>query len=216
MSTDFPPEIRHNLDGWRTFWLRLRPTGGGIADLADLGADLVEVVRRRFEGAPATDDPGVAEIRRLFRAAGTDPTRYRPSSEALLRRITKGDPLPAIHPMVDLNNLLSLKLMVPCCVVDPRAVTPPFTFRAGQPGESMESMRGPFNLEGKPLLEDDEGPFGTPITDSERVKIVEDTGEVWLVAYLPDQPERTGEAIRAISELLAAAPVAELIGSSTD
>ena len=47
-------------------------------------------------------------------------------------------------------------------------------------------MRGEFSLEGRPLLADSEGPFGTPITDSERVKLTAGTAEVWLVAYLPD------------------------------
>jgi DNA/RNA-binding domain of Phe-tRNA-synthetase-like protein len=49
----------------------------------------------------------------------------------------------------------------------------------------MESMRGPFNLEGKPVLADEEGPFGTPITDAERVKVQDAKGHFWLVAYLP-------------------------------
>ncbi len=126
----------------------------------------------------------------------------------------KGDPLPSIHPLVDLNNLLSLRLLVPCCVVDPGSVTGPFTFRAGSPGESMESMRGPFNLESKPLLEDGDGPFGTPITDSERVKILPDTGEAWLVAYLPSEMGMEDRVVTVMEELLATAPVAELAGSS--
>ena len=57
--------------------------------------------------------------------------------------------------------------------------------RAGRAGESYESLRGPFNLEGKPLLADDEGPFSTPITDSQRVKVQEGTRRAWMVAYLP-------------------------------
>ena len=76
--------------------------------------------------------------------------------------------------------------------------------RAGRAGESYESLRGPFNLEGKPLLADAEGPFSSPITDSQRVKVREGMGRAWMVAYLP-RGVVTPEAVRsALDGLLAA------------
>ena len=78
-----------------------------------------------------------------------------------------------------------MALAVPCCIVAEGSFAPPVVLRAGRPGESYESLRGPFNLEGKPLLADAEGPFGTPITDSQRVKVTGDTRRAWVVAYLP-------------------------------
>jgi DNA/RNA-binding domain of Phe-tRNA-synthetase-like protein len=205
----FPPETSSELEGWTLVWFRLLPSGGGEAELDELRREVAAQARERFADAAVTDDPAVAGMRKLFREAGTDPTRYRPSSEALLRRILKGDDLPAIHPLVDLNNLLSLSLIVPCCVVDPRRVEPPFAFRRGREGESMESMRGPFGLQDRPLLADAQGPFGTPITDSERVMVRENTGEVWLVTYLPEAvgADLAAETLRS---LLSQAPVAEL------
>jgi DNA/RNA-binding domain of Phe-tRNA-synthetase-like protein len=210
MAEEFPPEMRYELEGWNLLWFRLLPTGEGIPDLERLREESASEARELYSGTPAGEIPVASAIRRLFRAAGTDPTRYRPSSEALLRRVLKGEPLPSIHPLVDLNNLLSLRLLVPCCVVESRSVSSPFTLRAGAAEESMESMRGPFNLESKPLLEDREGPFGTPITDSERVKIRPDTGEAWLVAYLPSEMEMEDRALAVMEELLEKAPVAEL------
>ena len=112
--------------------------------------------------------------------------------------------------MVDLNNLLSLELLVPCCVIDATAVEPPFELRVGRGGETMTSLRGPFNLEGKPVLSDASGPFGTPITDAERVRVKPDSGEVWLVAYLPARLIGPGAVEGVVSRLLTSAPVAEL------
>ena len=110
-------------------------------------------------------------MRKLFRAAGCDPTRYRPASEALLRRLVKGAELPPIHPLVDVNNCLSAELAVPCCVMKEGSLGTSLVFRSGAAGESYESLRGPFNAEAKPLLVDEIGPIDTPITGSERVKV---------------------------------------------
>jgi DNA/RNA-binding domain of Phe-tRNA-synthetase-like protein len=99
---------------------------------------------------------------------------------------------------------------VPCCVVGEGSFTPPVVLRAGRPGESYESLRGPFNLEGKPLLADAEGPFGTPITDSQRVKVKEGTLRAWMVAYLPRGVVTAEDAAKILDGLLAEAPVARV------
>ena len=57
--------------------------------------------------------------------------------------------------------------------------------RAGRAGESYESLRGPFNLEARPLLADEHGPLDAPITGSTRVMVQPDTTGAWLVACLP-------------------------------
>lgn len=210
MTHDFPPTVTTELPGWDLRWLRLIPSGEADEALAALRLESAARTRERWADGVPTEHPTVAAVRRLFRAAGTDPTRYRPSSEALLRRVLKGDDLPSILPLVDLNNLLSLRLLVPCCVIDPDRLEPPLQLRAGRAGERMESMRGPFGLEGKPLLADARGPFGTPITDSERVMVEEGVEVVWLVAYLPEEGAVEGDPAEVAGELLADAPVAAL------
>jgi DNA/RNA-binding domain of Phe-tRNA-synthetase-like protein len=88
------------------------------------------------------------------------------------------------------------------------------TLRAGKPGETMLSLRGPVGLEGKPLLADEEGPFGTPITDSQRVKVTADTREAWLVVYL-SQGVVSGDCVRqALELLLSEAPVARVLATA--
>ncbi len=118
--------------------------------------------------------------------------------------------MPAISPLVDLNNCLSAELAIPACVMDVRSIQGPFTFRAGQTGESYESLRGHFNLEGKPLLVDAEGPADTPITGGVRVKAREDTTRVWLTAYMPAEELSETCGPTALLSLLKEAPIARL------
>lgn len=180
-----PFDVRVELDGWELFWAFLT-VGEDQSGLPDLRGRIVSGVRERFSAAAdIAAYPPVAAMRKLFRGAGCDPTRYRPASEALLRRLVKGAELPAIHPLVDVNNCLSAELGVPCCVMKEGSLGTSLVFRPGAAGESYESLRGPFNAEAKPLLVDEIGPIDTPITGSERVKVQSDTGKAWIVAYLP-------------------------------
>ncbi len=192
------------------FWAALQARAGAHTQLAELRREVAARARASHTLDHLSEHPRVAALRRLYRQAGCDPTRYRPSSEALLRRLLKGEELPSIHPLVDLNNCLSAELAVPACVMDVRFLRPPFVLRAGRPGEAYESLRGPFNLEGKPLLVDELGPCDTPITGGVRVKVREDSRQVWLVAYMPAEVMAEERAGSALAALLAQAPVAEV------
>jgi DNA/RNA-binding domain of Phe-tRNA-synthetase-like protein len=174
------------LEGWTLFWARLEVADIDDSVLAQRREQVAEAARQRFtDTAAISGDPVVAALRKLFRGAGCDPTRYRPASEALLRRLVKGNDLPEIFPLVDLNNCLSAELAVPCCVMVEGSFSEPLTWRSGVEGEDYESLRGPFNLENKPVLFDPEGPLDTPITGNVRVKVEADTKTAWLVAYMP-------------------------------
>ena len=202
-------DVTHELEGWKLLWADLEWSGSsdGLGPLRErTGAS----ARQRWTLGELSQDPVVSALRRLFRQAGTDPTRYRPSSEALLRRVLKGEPLPEIHPLVDLNNCLSAEMAVPVCVMDQRFASAPFTLRAGRAGEEYESLRGPFALEGRPLLTDAEGPADTPISGNTRVKVRDDSSRVWLVAYLPAETEAPARAEEAFRRILSEAPIATL------
>ncbi len=178
-------EVRVELEGWELFWAKLA-SGGDHSGLPEVRQRVVDAVRRRYaDASEIAASPPIAALRKLFRAAGCDPTRYRPSSEALLRRLVKGADLPAIHPLVDVNNCLSAELGVPCCVMREGSFGSHLVFRAGVAGEKYESLRGPFNLENKPLLVDETGPVDAPITGSTRVMVEPATSQAWMVAYLP-------------------------------
>ncbi len=211
---ELPIEVRHELPGWTLAWAELKLVAGAEAALAGLRAEVAGRARASHTLERLAEHPTAATVRRLFRQAGCDPTRHRPSSEALLRRVLKGEELPAIHPFVDLNNCLSVELVVPSCVMAHGTASPPFTLRAGAAGESMLSMRGPYELHGKPLLADAAGPFGTPITDSERVRVGPATTRALLVAYLPTGVAEAECAVSALGALLAAAPVAAVTAAA--
>lgn len=207
-------EVRLELPGWQLAGFDLE----SVADPAAAGRLAARRAREaarlcsRWTAAELGEDPTVAALRRLFKAAGTDPSRYRPSSEALLRRLLKGEELAPIHPLVDLNNQLSVELRVPACVLAAGSFSLPVTLRAGRAGEVLDSMRGPLDLEGKVLLADAEGPFGTPITDSHRVKVRPETNRAWLVAYLPSGQLDVDAVAGRLDEILEEAPVARRTG----
>jgi DNA/RNA-binding domain of Phe-tRNA-synthetase-like protein len=203
-----PFEIRMELEGWVLFWADLEVTAEGEERLGELRLEVARQARERFDVKSLAVQPTVAAVRRLFRAVGCDPTRYRPSSEALLRRLLKGEELPAIHPLVDISNCLSAELAVPCCVMTEGTFRPPFLFRAGTDDESYQSLRGPFRLEGKPLLCDADGPLDCPITGNEKVKVTAKTRRAWLVAYLPSETCDPASVRTTLERLLRAAPVA--------
>jgi DNA/RNA-binding domain of Phe-tRNA-synthetase-like protein len=196
-----PFDVKIELDGWELLWAFLS-VGEDQSGLAELRMRVTSKVRERFsESAAVAAYLPVAAMRKLFRAVGCDPTRYRPASEALLRRLVKGAELPAIQPLVDINNCLSAELAVPCCVMKDGSLGTSLVFRAGTAGESYESLRGPFNAEAKPLLVDEIGPIDTPITGSERVKVQPNSEKAWLVAYLPKDVVLVDDAWSALEEI---------------
>lgn len=190
-------------------------TGGETTLDGALIADTLEALTRDFAGRDLSADPVVQAVRKLFRQAGTDPTRYRPSFEALARRMLKGEAFPRIHPAVDLANCLSLRWHVPCCVADRDHVVPPVRMRVGIPGEALESLRGPFPLEGKPLLEDSLGVYSTPITDSRRASVGPGAKSATFVAYFPEGGYDAGRAEATMRELLDRVPQITIDGKGT-
>ena len=202
-----PYEVRYELPGWEIVFADLEWNPERSGNLDELRASVATEVRGRLSLDGLGTHPPVGALRRLFKEAGCDPTRYRPASEALLRRILKGEEIPAIHPLVDVNNCLSALLAVPCCVMAEGTFDPPFVFRRGLEGESYESLKGPFRLEGKPLLLDARGPCDAPITGSERVKVREETRRATLVVYLPRGVVGPAEVEEALARVLSNAPV---------
>jgi DNA/RNA-binding domain of Phe-tRNA-synthetase-like protein len=195
-----PFAVRFELDGWRLFWAQLDASHADEDGLARACEAAAAEARDRFaDTAAISSDPTVAALRRLFRAAGCDPTRYRPSSEALLRRLVKGDSMPRIQPLVDVNNALSARLAVPCCVMVEGSFGDEMVLRSGVEGEAYESLRGPFSIAGKPVLCDAEGPLDTPITGNVRVKVQPETARAWLVAYMPAEILTVEDAASALA-----------------
>ena len=142
--------------------------------------------RERSGDGRSSDVPGTADARTLYKALGIDPTKTRPSNEALLRRALKGETLYRINTLVDALNLVSLREQLPFGLYDLDRVKPPVSLRKGRAGESYEGIRkGPVGIEGRPVLEDAEGPFGNPTSDSLRTSVTTATRRALVVAYAP-------------------------------
>jgi len=152
------------------------------AEIEAYGAEL----RRRHGDGKSGDVPGAAEARALYKALGLDPTKTRPSSEALLRRVLKGEALYRINTLVDAMNLCSLRAQLPFGLYDLDRVEPPVVLRKGQAGESYEGIRkAEVNVDGRPVLADARGAFGNPTSDSARTMVTLDTRTALVTVYAP-------------------------------
>lgn len=147
---------------------------------------LSEEYRAKFAGLEIGQVPGIAEVRASYKALGIDPTKTRPSSEALLRRVLKGQGLYTVNTLVDALNLCSLRYLVPFGLYDLVNVKPPVAVRVGGEGEGYEGIRKDrVNVAGRACLVDAEGPFGNPTSDSDRTKITLATTRALVVPFLP-------------------------------
>ncbi len=135
-------------------------------------------------GEAASSDPVIACIRAAFKACGKDPSRYRPSSEALTRRALSGKGLYHVNNVVDSGNLVSLMTGIPVGCYDAAKVSGDIRLGIGGAGQAYEGIgRGEVNLEGLPALSDAIGPFGSPFSDSARTAVDEGTKKLIFVLY---------------------------------
>jgi DNA/RNA-binding domain of Phe-tRNA-synthetase-like protein len=186
-------------------------SGGGLT--LDLAPDLVGVVAPAclaFDGVtvhdrdPRLDAPfaeaesrlrvgggdleaALQRTRALYKAVGLDPTKTRPSSEALLRRVRRGDPLPRVNTIVDLCNWCSVETQIAFGVYDrDRIAGDALSLRLGADGEGYDGIRKDrVNVAGRLVLVDAEGPFGNPTSDSLRTSVSTATTRVLFVLFVP-------------------------------
>ncbi len=159
----------------------VRPSPPGLVTSIEDGA---EMRLQELLGEAAASDPVIANVRAAFKACGKDPSRYRPSSEALTRRVISGKPLYQVNNVVDSGNLVSLMTGIPIGIYDTGKIEGGMQMTIGAKGDSYEGIgRGAINLEGLPVLKDDTGPFGTPFSDSARTAVTEDTTHIVMVLF---------------------------------
>ena len=163
--------------------LRVAPADPGLAQLMD---EVCERKRREFTLETLADAKAVREVRAMFREWGMDPSKYRPSSEALLRRVVQAKGLYRVSNVVDVGNLGSIETGWPFGCYDRSRIQQPIEFRHGISGESYEGIgKQTWHLDGRPLLADSQGPFGSPISDSTRTMITESAQDILIVLYVP-------------------------------
>ena len=128
----------------------------------------------------------VASVRTMYKRVGLDPTKTRPSSEALLRRVRRGDPLPRINSMVDVCNWCSFEFQLPYGLYDADRIDGEVELRIGGEGESYPGIRkDDVRVGGRIALADGRGPFGNPTSDSARTMVTTATVRALLVVFAP-------------------------------
>ncbi|MGG1664566.1 B3/B4 domain-containing protein [Brevibacillus sp. NRS-1366] len=144
----------------------------------------VESLRLEHEVSRLSEIEGIREWRSTFKRAGIDPSRYRPSSEALLRRLLQGNPFFWINSAVDVNNFFSVLHALPFGIYDLNHLAGDVFCRIGHVDDRYEGLNGrEVQMEGKLLLADEKGAFGSPIVDSKRSCVTEQTRDLLHVIF---------------------------------
>jgi DNA/RNA-binding domain of Phe-tRNA-synthetase-like protein len=149
------------------------------------------------------DIPQIEYYRTCFKKLGIDPKRYRPSSEALLKRVLQGKAVPSIHSAADVNNFFSLRYIIPCGLYDlDQLEGNEITMRLGEQHESYQSLSGrETSASGKWITADTVGPFGGPVIDSERTKVSYSSKNILHIIYMPESVQTKNEGERLLSSV---------------
>ncbi len=175
------------------------------AELWDEIHQCEERFRRELTTELLKEQPGIAATRRVYKLCGKDPSRYRPASEQLIRRMLQGKELYQIDTLVDLINLASIVHGYSIGGFDAsKFVGDTLCLGIGREGEPYEGIgRGMLNIAGLPVYRDQQGGVGTPTSDHERTKITLDTRHlVVLINGYDGNEERVSENARYIQDLL--------------
>ena len=169
----------------------------------------IKALGERFRNELTTeslkDMTSIAATRRVYKACGKAPSRYRPASEALIRRMLQGKELYQRDTLVDLVNLASIAYGYSIGGFDAdKFVGNTLTLGIGREGEPYEGIgRGLLNICGLPVYRDAEGGVGTPTSDNERTKMTIDTRHlVVLINGYDGNEQRVRENAEYIQQLL--------------
>ncbi len=163
--------------------VRVEPTGQELALVLEGGW---RAIQRSNSTESLAEAESIRATRAMFRSWGVDPSKYRPSSEALSRRAAQGKGLYHVSNVVDVGNLCSIETGWPYGLYDRAKINPPIFFRHGADGEAYEGIgKRTWHLASRPVLTDAKGPFGSPISDSTRTMVTQSTREILAVIYAP-------------------------------
>jgi DNA/RNA-binding domain of Phe-tRNA-synthetase-like protein len=187
----------------------------GVLEFDDMGLtrrhpDLDPSLGEAEARTRARPPDGMSSVRTMYKRVGLDPTKHRPSSEALLRRVTRGEGLPRINPLVDVCNWCSLESQLPYGVYDRARIQGDVELRLGRAGEEYAGIRKDMvHLEGRLMLGDANGPFGNPSSDSARTQVTPETASGLIVMFAP-----TDVAVNALERVmdLTASRIAAMTG----
>ena len=151
---------------------------------AHMDTDVLPQVRTDINGKEWSKIQGIRGSRAAYKAFGRNPGRYRVSSEALLRRVRRGDDLYHINSVVDVNNLISVESGLSAGSYDLNCIQGSVTLRRAGKGEGYTGIGKDFlDMENMLALADDKGIFGSSMSDSSRAMVTEQTKDILVVIY---------------------------------
>jgi len=139
-------------------------------------------IARTFTIDEINKRPEIAATRQVYKKLGKDPNRYRPSAEALCRRIVRQIPVYQVSTLVDIINLVSIRSGYSIGGFDRDKIQGDVELGVGSANDYFEAIgRGVLNVEGLPLYRDSVGGIGTPTSDNERTKISKTTTKLLMI-----------------------------------
>lgn len=146
----------------------------------------------------------IKATREAYKRSAKDPNRYRPSAEALCRRILRELPLYQINTLVDIINLISIETGYSIGGFDrDKIIGNKLVLGIGKEGEPYEAVgRGMMNIEGLPVYRDNRGGIGTPTSDEERTKLDMNTKHLLAIINGYNGKEGLTEAVDFLLSLL--------------
>ncbi len=190
MQISFSPLIQKKISGLKLGILAGKNlTVNNHSDLVRQQLSEVTIfIKEKFTDQPPSKDQVISAVRRMYRRIGWEPTQYRPSSEAMIRRFIKDKGLYRINNVVDLGNIVSTRFHLPMGLYDSDKVIGSIQVDVGQAGEKYEGIsKNVIHANGKLVLRDDSGIFGNPTADSLRTSIQKNTTNVLSLFFTPPE-----------------------------
>lgn len=177
--------------------------GSSCSSLLEEIDNYCDKLKEKIRIEDLSGDFRIKDGREAYKNLGKSPSKYRLSSEALLRRILKGKGLYRVNNIVDINNLISIKSRFPVGSYDVSKIDSSVFLKRASDGESYKGIgKEVLNIEHLPVLCDNKGPFGSTTSDNERAMIREDSKEIIMCIYSFSGEEKLQEYLNNAKELL--------------
>lgn len=144
--------------------------------------EIITKIQKRYTLENLTQHVNIKTSREAYKTLGKEPSRYRVSSEALIRRILQGKGLYKINNVVDTNNLISIETGYSVGSYDLENLQGNINFRIGKEKEQYQGIgKEIINIEKLPVFADDLGAYGSPTSDSTRAMITDKSKDILTV-----------------------------------
>lgn len=183
MKIEISPEIRKACPNLKLAIIRCEVRNSATSDALWQEMETeIQRIKAIFSIEEINKRPEIAATRQAYKALGKDPNRYRPSAEALCRRIVRGIEIYKVSTLVDIINLVSIRSGFSIGGFDAAEILGDVMLGVGTADDEFEAIgRGLLNVEGLPLYRDKIGGIGTPTSDNERTKIRDTTTSLLMI-----------------------------------